>query len=207
MLTKLDDLYLPHHWHLDLTDECYFGGEYTAGRGYSHSTTNQLIYNLKKSPDRRGLPDWVWKARAIRQAAENLRNSLREEFLATATFFPVPPSKTVGDPGYDDRMTQLLQLLGENVDARELVSQLENMRDAHTAESRPGPAELYDNYRIEQPLIEPTPSQIAVVDDVLTTGAHFKAMKKILGETYPGVHIVGIFIARRVPGTEEISAV
>jgi hypothetical protein len=203
MLTKLDDLYLPHHWHLDRTDECYFGGEYTAGRGFAHSNTNQLIFNFKKSPDRRGLPDWGYKALAIWQAAENLRNSLREEFLASATFVPVPPSKAVEDPGYDDRMTQLLRLLGGNVDVRELVRQAGNMRDAHRAENRPGPAELYDNYQIDEAVVEPRPEQIAVVDDVLTTGAHFKAMKRILNETYPGIRIVGIFIARRVPGTEQ----
>jgi len=202
MLTQLDALYLPHHWYLDAADECYFGGEYTAGQGYTYSETNQLILNLKKKMERRGLPDWGYKARAIRQAAMNLREYLRPQFLASATFVPIPPSKVVGDPEYDDRMTQVVQLLGENVDARELVCQIESTLEAHTAETRPGPRTLYNNYQIEESCITPTPSQIAVVDDVLTTGAHFKAMKRILGETYPDVPIVGIFIARRVPGTE-----
>ena len=49
MLTKLDELNLTDHRHLDARDECYFIGEYTAGRGYSHSATNQLILNLKKA--------------------------------------------------------------------------------------------------------------------------------------------------------------
>lgn len=202
MLTRLDELYLPHHWYLDATDECYFGGEYTAGQGYAFSETNQLILNLKKKMERRGLPDWGYKARAVRQAAANLRDSLLPEFLASATFVPIPPSKVIGDPEYDDRMTQVVQLLGVNVDARELVYQLESMHDAHTAEMRPGPTALYNNYQIEESRAAPAPSQIAVVDDVLTTGAHFKAMKRILNETYPDIHIVGIFIARRVPGTE-----
>lgn len=202
MLTKLDELYLPDHWYLDAGDECYFGGEYTAGRGYSHSATNQLILNLKKKMDRRGHADWKYKGQAIRQAARNLRDSLTGEFLANATFVPVPPSKIVGDPEYDDRMTQVVQSLGVDVDARELVIQTENMQDAHTAASRPGPSTLYNNYEIEESLVEPIPSQIAVVDDVLTTGAHFKAMKRILSGIYPDAKIVGIFVARRVPGTE-----
>jgi hypothetical protein len=202
MLTRLDELYLPHHWRLDAADECYFGGEYTAGRGYTYSETNQLILNLKKKMERRGLPDWGYKARAIRQSAVNLRDSLNPGFLASATFVPIPPSKVIGDPEYDDRMTQVVQLLGEEVDARELVYQTESMEEAHAAETRPGPTALYNNYQIEETRIAPIPSQIAVVDDVLTTGAHFKAMKKILGETYPEIRIVGIFIARRVPGTE-----
>jgi predicted amidophosphoribosyltransferase len=51
-------------------------------------------------------------------------------------------------------------------------------------------------------LIEPTPAVIAVVDDVLTAGAHFKAMKRLLMETFQDAHIVGLFLARRVPNTE-----
>jgi hypothetical protein len=202
MLTRLDELYLPHHWYLDAADQCYFGGEYTAGQGYAYSQTNQLILNLKKKMERRGLPDWGYKARAIRQAAANLRDSLLPDFLASATFVPIPPSKIIGDPEYDDRMIQVVRLLGDDVDARELVYQTESTQEAHTAETRPGPTVLYNNYQIEETCIAPTPSQVAVVDDVLTTGAHFKAMKRILSETYPDIPIVGIFIARRVPGTE-----
>jgi predicted amidophosphoribosyltransferase len=46
------------------------------------------------------------------------------------------------------------------------------------------------------------PSSVAIVDDVLTTGAHFKAMKRILMERFPEARIVGLFLARRVPNTE-----
>jgi hypothetical protein len=198
MLTKLDELNLPDHWFLDRTDECYFIGEYTAGRGYSHSATNQIILNLKKGMERRGLPEWPYKGQAIRQAAATLRASLNPEFLKTTTFVPIPPSRVVADPLYDDRMTQVVRLLDQAVDARELVVQAETMHDAHSAANRPGPDLLYQNYRIQEALLEPTPVRIAVVDDVLTAGAHFKAIKRILGETYD-IPVIGIFLARRVP--------
>jgi hypothetical protein len=202
MLTKIDELIRPDDYYLDGEDECYFIGEYTAGRGFSHSATNQLIYNLKKSLSKRGLPEWVYKARAIWQAASALRDSLNPKFLGSATFVPVPPSRVPSDPLYDDRMTQVVRQLGQNIDLRELVFQSEGMHDAHTAEYRPGPSSLYQNYQIEASLVEPTPSQIAVVDDVLTTGAHFKAMKRILQETFPDAPVIGLFLARRVPDTE-----
>jgi len=146
------------------------------------------------------MPEWPYKAQAIRQAATTLRASLNPEFLRSATFVPVPPSRIVGDPLYDDRMTQVVRLLDPTVDARELVYQAEGMHDAHSAANRPGPALLYENYRIQEALLDPVPAGIAIVDDVLTTGAHFKAMKRILRETY-GVSVVGIFLARRVPDT------
>jgi predicted amidophosphoribosyltransferase len=36
-------------------------------------------------------------------------------------------------------------------------------------------------------------------DDVLTTGAHFRAASAALQQSFPGVKIIGLFIARRVP--------
>lgn len=202
MLTKIDELTLPDHWHLDGADECYFIGEYTAGQGFAHSNTNQFIFNLKKSVERRGHSDWIWKERAIQQATAVLRGSLNPAFLQNATFVPIPPCRATDDPLYDDRMSRVLRLLGPEVDVRELVIQLESTEGAHISPDRPGPRQLYENYSIDDSLTEPTPVQIAVVDDVLTTGAHFKAMKRILRENFSDVEVVGLFLARRVPNTE-----
>ena len=105
-LTKVDAA-APDHWYLTASDECYFLGEYTAGTGYQGSPTNQLIFNLKKSVDRRGLPDWHYKGQAIREVATALQAAINQDFLDKMTFVPMPPSKARGDPLYDDRMTQV----------------------------------------------------------------------------------------------------
>jgi predicted amidophosphoribosyltransferase len=151
--------------------------------------------------DRRGRPEWGYKDRAIQEAAEQLRGSLNPEFIRRATFIPVPPSKERQHILYDDRMTQVLQRLGAEADVRELVYQRESMEDAHSADIRPGPNDLYANYALDETLTEGEVTQIAIVDDVLTTGCHFKAMQQILSENYPQAPIVGLFIARRVPNT------
>jgi hypothetical protein len=41
------------HYHLTADDECCFLYEYTSGKNYSFSETNNLISNLKKKPPRR----------------------------------------------------------------------------------------------------------------------------------------------------------
>jgi hypothetical protein len=202
MLTKIDDLTFPDHYRLENTDECYFVGEYTARAGYSYSATNDLVHNLKKGMERRGRPEWRYKTWAIATASLQLRNSLNPDYLRVATFIPIPPCKAKDDPLYDDRMVQVLQQFGNDVDVRELIVQTQSYEASHgPAASRSGPEELYQRYQTDHTLVKPVPKSIAVVDDVLTTGAHFKAMQRILSETFPRVPLIGLFLARRVPET------
>ena len=42
------------------------------------------------------------------------------------------------------------------------------------------------------------PRRFTEVDDVLTTGAHFRAMSSLLGAGFPKARIMGLFIARRM---------
>jgi hypothetical protein len=88
MLTKIDDLILPDHWYLESEDECYFLGEYTAGKGFAHSTTNQRIFNLKKGMERRGLPDWIWKHRAIQLAARSCETPSTQHSCTARPLYP-----------------------------------------------------------------------------------------------------------------------
>jgi predicted amidohydrolase YtcJ len=48
-------------------------------------------------------------------------------------------------------------------------------------------------YRIDEKLVAPAPQNIGIVDDVLTNGTHFRAMKRILQNHFPGVPVVGFF--------------
>jgi predicted amidophosphoribosyltransferase len=111
----------------------------------------------------------------------------------------VPPSRIKTDDLYDDRVVQILQKLGEAVDVREVVTQTTDYDPSHGMEVRLGPDDLYELYEIDMELLEPTPTSLVVVDDVLTTGAHFKAMKRILNMAFPEVPLIGVFVARRVP--------
>lgn len=203
-ILKIDALTLPDHYYLDALDTCYYAGEYTAGEGHAYSETNQLIHNFKKTVDKRGTAQWQYKERAILQAANIFRAAIKEE--ARITFVPVPPSKAKTDPLYDDRVLRTLQATcaGRHSDIRELVIQLQSAQAAHLAEQRPTPDELVANYRLNENLAEPAPQVIFIVDDVLTTGCHFKAVQRLLGLRFPQARIAGLFLARRAPKSVDL---
>lgn len=201
---KLDELHFSHHCYLTSEDIVYFLREYTPRAGYAFSETNQLILNFKKTMDRMGKAEWLHKQRAIKQITAEIGASVKLDWLQQATLVPIPPSKAKANPLYDDRMTQVLSGLGplRNIvcDVRELIVQKSDMRTVHLHnDDRPTPSEIQATYEINELITKPSPKDIGLFDDVLTTGAHFRAAKNILSERFPGVRIVGIFVARRVP--------
>jgi hypothetical protein len=200
-LTKIDDLSRPDHFYLTPDDECYFLGEHTARKGYAFSPTNQLILNFKKSMDKRATTQWRYKEKAIDEATAAFRAALNKEWLDSATLVPIPPSKSKSDALYDDRLVQMLRGIRANpqLDVRELVFQRASTTAVHDQENRPTPEHLQANYGIDPALRDPGPQVIGLFDDVLTTGAHFHAASAALKQSFPGVRIVGFFIARRVP--------
>lgn len=199
---KIDELARPDHWYLELEDDCYYIGEYTARGGHACSETNQLIHNFKKSVDKRGRPEWTYKERAVGTIANMIRRNVRPD--AALTFVPIPPSKTTNHPLYDDRMSRVLALAsaGRPSDVRELIVQIQSVEATHLISTRPSPDEVLRNYRLNESLLLPEPQIIFLVDDVLTTGCHFKAAKRLLLARLPNANIVGLFVARRVPNSD-----
>ena len=147
-------------------------------------------------------PGWHYKNRAINETAAAFSKILGPR-LANITLVPVPPSKLKTDPDYDDRMMDMLRALqappGIIPDIRELIVQTQPMQASHESDSRPRPAELEVAYEVDEALIQPYPTWIGVIDDVLTTGAHFRAMSIVLKKKFPAARITGLFIARCVP--------
>jgi hypothetical protein len=201
-LSTIDELTRPDHTFLSVEDACHYIGEYTARVGYSFSVTNDLIQNLKKPMDRKGRPEWRHKERAIRTFGKNLREAVNEDFLRQATLIPVPPSKRPDHPDYDDRMMQILRIMAgtDQFDIREMITTRTNLEPAHLHENRRSVEALVEALQVNPALKTPSPVTIGVFDDVLTTGAHFVAMKRLLRELFPDVPICGIFLARRAPG-------
>ena len=159
-----------------------------------------MILNFKKSTDRQDKhSEWKYKERAIDECAEAFAAALKAFETDAITFVTVPPSKIESNPLYDDRLESMLERTREIIgilDIRTLIKQTENLQPSHESEIRPKPSEIAKLYDCMNDSSAPRPKQIAIVDDVLTTGAHFKAMESILSDQYPGVKLIGLFLAR-----------
>jgi len=201
LFTAVDELIRRDHCRLTASDKCFFLREYTSEKGYDYSKTNSLILNLKKDPKFRGKSPWKFKESAIQQCAEELKVALSnsEAAVRSGTLVSMPPSKRKGDPEHDDRMLRVLQAFstGRSLDIRELVLQKTSTAAVHRGASR-DPDKLAKNFIVDENVASPTPKLIILFDDVLTTGAHFVAAKRVLNTRFPGVAVNGVFLARRV---------
>ncbi len=197
-LTHIDEFIREQHYYLDADDLCYFFGEYTARQRAAYSETNQLIMNLKKGNERRGLQDYHYKGVAINRVAQMITSTIGN--ISDYTFIPVPPSKCRTDAAYDDRMVAILrtaQGMNPSLDFRELVLQNQSTIASHASTAnRPTPDEIMANYRLDASLLAGIRGNIIIFDDVLTAGSHFKAMKRFLRQHLPEASILGLFVAR-----------
>ena len=76
----------------------------------------------------------------------------------------------------------------------------------HDQLKRPQPEDIARLYTIDRRHSQPEPTGIALCDDVLTTGAHYRAALTVMRQAFPGVRIIGLFIARRVPEAMDFEA-
>lgn len=199
-LTQIDDSNRGDHFQLNAEDKCLFLFEYTSGRDYTFSETNQLISNLKKKPSTANRPGYHYKARAIRSCSNAFGQALNRKWLDDATLVPVPGSKIAGHADYDDRMTQVCQGIRASppLDVRSIVRQTVSYESSHTTGNRISVEELLEIYEIDETQVSPPPKWIGIFDDMLTVGVHYRAMHALLRRRFPSVPITGIFVARRV---------
>lgn len=198
-LLLIDESNRGDHTRLRAEDKCYHIWEYTSGRDYSFSATNDLISNLKKKPTSSAAV-LKHKSRAIESCAKALRTVLNTKWIEEATIVPVPGSKAPGDPNYDDRMARIAKLIDPLADVRMLVRQEGSYVASHEAGlgERVTVEELLERYSIDEALAMPAPRNIGILDDVLTAGTHYRAMHTVLSARFPGIPIYGLFLARRV---------
>lgn len=209
-LTVVGDLERPDHSHLPADARCYFWGEYTPhehtdGRKWTYSPTNQLIGNFKKKMDRSGQSDWRYKRDAIDTVARAFSQMWRWSDLQqhNPALIPMPPSRSRADPLFDPRMLEVLNLMAARIpipiDIRDCLTFSGVFVASHESDERPTPEDLFGALQFDMVGGKPDlkPGVIFLYDDMLTTGAHFVAATRRLAVHFPGVQVVGTFVARR----------
>ena len=203
-MLQIDETTVGEHFSLCAADFCFYVWEYAAGQRFNFSPTNQLISNLKIKPTQiTATPGRdYYKQQAISHSAAALRSLIQRSWVEQmGTFVPMPPSKIAGHEDHDDRIHRLLReaLANYNADIRPLLEQIENTAADHESTERLSCADLRSITRInEAHAATPPRPNIAVVDDVLNSGKHFKVAQELLSQRYPGIPVIGIFVARCV---------
>jgi hypothetical protein len=200
-LWTIDESTVGEHFSLRESDQCYYIWEYTAGKRYDFSPTNQLISNLKIKPSRIAQSPGRnhYKQQAINHAAAGLRHFLPQIYAEqSATFIPVPGSKATGDPDHDDRMLRVLQRAfhGWMADIRPMLELTESTPADHETTDRLSYDELLAISRLRDPSGKALRPIVVVVDDVLNSGKHFKVAQALISAQFPTVEIRGLFLAR-----------
>lgn len=198
-LRRIEGRLLEDHYWLGAGDECWFLREYVPGAGFRHGSTNDLISNFKK-PAGASAAELGHKARAIRQVARELAAALAGPRWRGWVLAPMPPSVLPWEDGYDERMEEVCRRVGEAVglEVRELLVGNESVRGASRGGRRRSPAELGDWIDVDEEVVPPWPEKVLVIDDVVCAGAHFVAVRRALEGRFPGVRVVGVFVARVV---------
>jgi hypothetical protein len=201
-LLQIDEITRAEHYYIREDDVCYHLWEYVKGGRFQEHPTNQLILNLQIALSERANNPYRWryKPRAIQYAANALSQVVPQDFFQHFTWIPIPPSGARGSEAHDPRLMHVLEAVRPPIpDIREMVYKVVD----HTSKEKGlTPEERAVDYLIDERVAEPPPARIIVFDDVLTTGSHFKAMKLVLSARFPGVPVMGVFLARRLTPPE-----
>jgi predicted amidophosphoribosyltransferase len=198
-LIKIDELFRPQHRYLTDEDECFYFLTYHSYHRHGRTPENVLIMDFKIDMDKKGTAMWQAKINATNTISQMLENSLPEISTPESLFVPMPPSKIKIDPLYDDRICAVLRNFCNKQaksDLRELISIKRSWVASHKSSKKYTPQEFLENLTIDKKQCEEKKTDIILMDDVLSTGAQFKACQQLLKTEFPNSTIKGLFIAR-----------
>jgi hypothetical protein len=197
VLTTLEGSLLADHAYLEASDECYFLWEYCAN--LEDDPTTRLIRDFKLKPGMRT----SHKATAMHQAAAALSAVIPDAWRRQAVFVPLPPSKSAGHAEYDERLLKLLRWVQPGL--TNIEGLLQTRTDSAALQKGISPLERAANMIVTSEGRTPLPKTLILVDDVVTSGAHFKAACIVLNRAFRPQKIIGLFLARTLRSTSGFS--
>lgn len=150
----------------------------------------------------KGTPQWKYKIKAIKKVGKLIAPYMKHS-RSNCIWVPTPPSKVKTDPNYDSRIEDALnfakQISHTDTNICNCITQNENREADHkTSKPKLKPEQRAENYTVNSNMIPDNTTRAIIVDDVLTTGSHFKGMEIALQKIFPDIEVIGLFVARRV---------
>ena len=195
---RIEPLNLPRY--IKNNDSCFHARDYISGGGYTSCETNQLISNFKKPLSKKKKEkEWWHRNQAVRtfksEVAQFFMNPKIKTKLNTIT--AIPSSKIKDHSEYDNRFEDLFNELKKtnlNLFEEWPVKIKNNIEASHRGGERT-PESIKANY-IWEGFKKRDPKILFVFDDIITTGAHFRAMSDFLRDNKYEGYIVGLIWAR-----------
>lgn len=199
---KIESPNLPKY--IEETDFCIYARDYISGKNYNYCETNQLISNFKKSglkKDKKN--EWMYRNRAIEQFKLEIQQLFKQLFKKPDSknklkiITAIPSSKKKNEPEYNNRFEDLFNKLRKS-DSSLIEAWPVEIKKTIQASHRGGernPEYIKENY-VWKGFKKRLPKILFVFDDIITTGAHFRAMSDFLRDNKYKGHIIGIIWAR-----------
>ena len=186
--------------HLTKEDVCFYFMEHVSG-GYTASPSNDKISNFKKPISVKGTNQWPYKQSAIKAFIADLASINFKDPQKEMMIVPGITSKPRSDTEWDDRIDKVSEGFAEQF-SHLSIGKIIDTKDVMIPSSHGGSRDITiikDNTIWDGNCPE-TADTIIIVDDVLTTGAHFKAWKEFILENCPKVNnVIGVFWALQGP--------
>ncbi|MBD1997310.1 hypothetical protein H6G00_11835 [Leptolyngbya sp. FACHB-541] len=178
-----------------------YGRIYTPGEGYSFSETNNLISNLKASPQQQ--QRLRYKRLAMEKFAAEVIDLFTDGLKKTSSLVlvPMPPSKAKDHPDYDNRIEVVAQRVAEafeNIVCLPLLVTIESHEGYHTSGASREAEDIYNSIAVDEEITGyySEGSTFVILDDILTSGAHYAAARRKLLERFSNTEVKGLFWAK-----------
>lgn len=172
-------------------DECYYAHDFIRSTGYQGGPANDNVINFKKAPNTLGQN---YRTAAIYKFALDASSLIDCESGRTYTVTAIPSSKSKTDPLYDNRFEDFfieLAKLRPCIDVQWPITNRATVTPSHGGGTRSATI-LTSNY-VFNGFTGAVPDFIFVFDDVLTSGAHFRAFKDFLIQSGYSGKVYGLF--------------
>ncbi len=184
--------------YLDSSDSCWFMMEYTSHGSYDESYANQVIKNIKitKNDIKKSSGRKYYKDQAVKLFAEQLAAA----FQTPVAFAAIPPSECPADPNYDNRIEQVLieaNKINPAIQIFDPISRNVTIQKSHHQGVR-SIDRHFNSFQWNGFSSQLPNNELYFIDDVLTTGATYKACQKMIRKYASGVNVWGLFWARCV---------